>query len=79
MRHFFHTDTLTRYSDEEGLEFATPAKAREEAIRLVGEIMRMSPSGFWGSRPWAVTVTDAAGLILWDISVEGTASAAAPD
>lgn len=78
MRYFFHTNTTTRYSGDEGLELDTPLEAREEAIRLVGELMRISPSEFWGSRPWGVTVTDAAGLTLWEIAVEGTAAAAAP-
>ena len=31
---------------------------------------------FWRSRPWSVTVTDARGLILWEVSMDGVSSAA---
>ena len=78
MRYFFHMQTLTRYTDVDGLEMDSPADAREEAIRACGELLRDCPAGFWNSRPWSVTVTDAAGLILWDISIDGATSAAAP-
>jgi hypothetical protein len=77
-RYFFHTQTVTRTTDDEGLEFESRLDARHEAIRTCGEMMRDAPDGFWGSRPWSVTVTDAAGLVLWEISVDGTAAAAAP-
>lgn len=77
-RFYFHTDTETRSTDLEGIELSTPLEARREAIRTCGEMMRDCPESFWGSRPWSVTVTDAAGLILWEIGMDGIASAAAP-
>jgi hypothetical protein len=40
--------------------------------------MRDCADTFWGSRPWSVTVTDAVGLVLWEIEMDGTSSAAAP-
>jgi hypothetical protein len=76
-RFFFHTQTDTRFTDEEGIELPDAVAARGEAIRMCGEMMRDAPEGFWGSRPWTVTVTDATGLVLWDISIDGAASAAA--
>jgi hypothetical protein len=75
-RYFFHTQTDTRTTDEDGLELAGPVDARLEAIRTCGEIMRHAADAFWGSRPWSVTVTDAAGLVLWEIYVDGVSSAA---
>jgi hypothetical protein len=75
-RYFFHTQTDTRTTDENGLEFPSPVDARREAIRTCGEIMRDAPEAFWGSRPWSVTVTDAVGLVLWEIYVDGVSSAA---
>ena len=75
---FFHTQTDTRFTDEEGTEIDGPVEARRQAIRTCGEMMRDAPEGFWGSRPWSVTVTDPAGLVLWDIHVDGSPSAAAP-
>ncbi|WP_414713334.1 DUF6894 family protein [Sphingomonas sp.] len=41
------------------------------AIRTCGEMMRDAPDGFWGSRPWSVTVKDEGGLALWEISMGG--------
>jgi hypothetical protein len=77
-RFYFHMQTLTRTTDEEGMEMLSPMEARRQAIRTCGEMMRDCPEGFWGSRPWTVTVTDAAGLVLWEVSMDGNASAAAP-
>ncbi len=77
-RFFFHTQTDTRETDTEGMEISGPIEARRQAIKTCGEMMRDAPEGFWGSRPWHVTVTDSTGLILWEIYVDGTASASAP-
>jgi hypothetical protein len=76
-RYFFHSQTDTRHTNTDGMELAGPVEARREAIRTCGEMMRDAPEGFWGSRPWHVTVTDASGLVLWEIMMDGNASAAA--
>jgi hypothetical protein len=75
---YFHTQTDTRVTDEDGFEFDSPVEARRQAIKTCGEMMRDAPEGFWGSRPWSVTVTDSAGLVLWEVQVDGSPSAAAP-
>ncbi|MES2290349.1 MAG: hypothetical protein V4530_11490 [Pseudomonadota bacterium] len=75
---FFHTQTTTRFTDEHGFEFATPREARQQAIKTCGEMVHDCPDEFWGSRPWGVTVTDATGLILWELSIDGFSSAGAP-
>ena len=75
--YFFHTRTDSRYSDAEGTEFTTATEARAQAIITCGQMMKDAPNSFWGSRPWSVVVTDAAGLILWELSVDGFASPAA--
>lgn len=75
-RYFFHSQTDTRFTDAEGIDLANPIEARRAAIKTCGEMMREAPEGFWGSRPWNVTVTDDRGLILWEIYIDGTASAA---
>jgi len=75
---YFHTDTLTRTNDNEGVNLPGALEARRQAIATCGEMMKDSPEAFWGSRPWSVTVTDTVGLILWELSMDGTASAAAP-
>lgn len=74
--YYFHAQTDSRTTDTDGLELANPVDARREAIRACGEMIRDCPEPFWGSRPWTVTVTDAAGLILWEISMDGVSSAA---
>jgi hypothetical protein len=75
---YFHTQNDIRSTDEDGTECLGPVEARREAIRSCGEMLKDAPEGFWGSRPWSVTVTDHTGLVLWDISVDGSTSAAAP-
>lgn len=75
-RYFFHSQTDTRYTDTEGVEFGTPAEARKEAIRMAGEMLKTAPEPFWGSRPWNITVTDHAGLIMWELSIHGISTAA---
>jgi hypothetical protein len=76
-RYFFHTQTDTRFNDVEGIEIGTPQEARRQAIATCGEMMRGCSEIFWGSRPWGVTVTDAKGLILWEIFMDGVSSATA--
>lgn len=75
-RFYFHTETDVRITDEEGMEFPGYAEARREAIRTCGQMMQDAPEVFWGSRPWNVSVTNADGLILWEIYVDGQTSAA---
>jgi hypothetical protein len=76
--YYFHTQTDTRFTDDVGTDCLDAAAARREAVRTFGEIMRDAPEPFWGSRPWKVTVTDAAGLIFWELSMDGEASSSAP-
>jgi hypothetical protein len=75
-RFFFHTETEVRTTDEEGMEFPGYEEAKHEAIRTAGQMMRDTPKTFWGSRPWNVSVTNADGLILWEIYLDGQSSAA---
>ena len=73
-RYFFHTQTDRRGTDEEGIELSGDAEARREAIRASGEMMRDCPEPFWGTRPWTVTVTNAGGLVLYEIVLNGYAT-----
>jgi hypothetical protein len=76
MRVFFHTQTDVRTTDTEGMEYPSYLEARKDAIRTCGQMMEDAPEIFWGSRPWSVTVTVERGTILWEISLDGQASAA---
>jgi len=60
------------------VEIATPKDARRQATKTCAELIHDAPETFWGSRPWGVTVTDATGLILWDIHRDGVAAPASP-
>ena len=63
-------------TDDEGFDCATPADARRMAIRTCSELIHGAEDAFWGTRPWAVTVTDEAGMIMYEIAVDGFASGA---
>ena len=73
---YFHTQTDTRFTDIDGVECVDRKAARLEAIRTCGEMVKDSPAGFWGSRPWSVTVTDVRGLVLYEIQMDGFTSPA---
>ena len=77
-RFFFHIQTDSRFTDDEGVECINAVAARKAAIATCGELMRDCAETFWASRPWGVTVTDDTGLILWEVMMDGVASAAAP-
>jgi hypothetical protein len=73
---FFHTETDHRVTDTEGIEFPSYIEARREGIRTAGQMMQDVPEIFWGSRPWSVSITDADGLIMWEIHLDGQTSPA---
>ena len=73
-RYFFHIQTDSRLTDDDGMELISPQEARAQAIATCAEIVRDNPDSFWGSRPWTVVVTDARGVILWDIAMDAQAS-----
>lgn len=75
-RYYFHTSTDKRFTDDEGFECASASEARKMAIRTCSEMIHGSEDAFWGTRPWTVTVTDSMGVIMFEIAVDGFASAA---
>ncbi|MBM6577666.1 hypothetical protein KCP91_14885 [Microvirga sp. SRT01] len=78
-RFFFHTQTDSRMTDFDGYELATASEARQQAIQTCGQMMIDAADAFWGSRPWSITVTNAEGLILWEIIMDGSATPASRD
>ncbi len=70
-RYFFHTDSHTRFTDDEGQELSSLTAARAYATRAIAEVLRDDSKIFWGTRPWSMTVTDADGLIFFAIEVHG--------
>jgi hypothetical protein len=77
-RYYFHVQSNVRQTDENGLELTDDIEARRQAIRAAGDMLKEYPEEFWGSRPWSVTVTNAAGLVLWELYLDGVAAAIMP-
>jgi hypothetical protein len=77
-RYFFHTQSDIRTTDEVGVELPGALEARKQAIQSCGDLMKDCADVFWDSRPWSVVVTNASGLVLWEIDIDGTAAPAAP-
>jgi hypothetical protein len=71
-RYFFHTDSHIRCTDHDGEELPGLVEARSAAARSIAEMLRDSATIFWGTKPWAMTVTDADGLIFFSVEVHGT-------
>ena len=45
-RYFFHTQTDTRFTDQDGVALEGPAEARRQAIQTCGQMMADAPEGF---------------------------------
>jgi hypothetical protein len=71
----YHFNTDDR-ADADGREMASLAEAKCEAIRMAGQTVCQGAEGFWNRAEWKMTVTDASGLILFDLLIIGTESAA---
>ena len=76
-RYFFHTQNGDCIRDEQGEELKSLDAAREEAVAVLGEILRYRGSSFWTTRAFSVIVTDAAGETV--VSITAAASDAPPD
>lgn len=77
-RYYFHVQSNVRQTDVDGMELSNDVEARQQAIRSAGDMLKTFPEEFWGSRPWSVTVTNAAGLVLWELYLDGVAAAIMP-
>ncbi|WP_395944848.1 DUF6894 family protein [Brevundimonas sp.] len=75
--YFFHTQNGDRIRDEQGEDLPDVDAAREEAVTVLGEILRYRGSAFWTTGAFSVIVTDADGRTV--VSVTAQASDRAPD
>ncbi len=75
--YFFHTQNGDRVRDELGEDLPDAEAAREEAVTVLGEILRYRGAGFWTTGSFSVIVTDAEGRTV--VSVTARASDAAPE
>lgn len=76
-RYFFHTQNGDRVRDDQGEELAGLDAAREEALTILGEILRYRGVAFWTTRSFSVIVTDAEGQVV--VSITAQASDTAPE
>ncbi|MFN7128387.1 MAG: DUF6894 family protein [Brevundimonas sp.] len=78
MPHFyFHTENGDCIRDDQGEDLADVDAAREEAVAVLGEILRYRGAAFWETASFSVIVTDADGRTV--VSVTAKASDAAPE
>lgn len=75
-RYYFHTQNGDRVRDDQGEELADLDAARNEALTVLGEILRYRGSAFWTTGSFSVIVTDAGGEVAFSITAQ--ASDAAP-
>ena len=75
-RYFFHTQNGDRIRDDQGEELADADAARNEALTVLGEILRYRGRAFWTTGSFSVIVTDEEGGVAFSISAQ--ASDAAP-
>ncbi|MFN6980454.1 MAG: DUF6894 family protein [Brevundimonas sp.] len=77
MPHFyFHTENGDCIRDDQGEDLPDIDAAREEAVTVLGEILRYRGAAFWETASFSVIVTDADGRTV--VSVTAKASDAAP-
>lgn len=72
MRYYFHTTDGEDVRDREGEEFADDAAARQEAVLLFAELLRDRPKIFWIEGRFRVTVVDAEGRHVGDVTATGS-------
>ncbi len=67
-RFFFHLEnTATPVRDTEGVELGDLAAAKCHGVTLIAEALCASPQAFWEADTYQVVVTDADGLMLFQI------------
>ena len=66
-RFYFHTEDGRRFPDDEGTELANTAAAKDEATRILGEILKDDSEMLWATKDLRITVQDADHLTLFII------------
>ncbi|WP_424139106.1 DUF6894 family protein [Roseomonas chloroacetimidivorans] len=68
-RYFFHIQDSQSLADKEGTEIGGLKEAREEAVRLAGQMLRDGAQQFWEDGKWRLDVASPAGVVLFTIVV----------
>jgi hypothetical protein len=70
-RYYFHLVSPHEVIlDDEGVEVTDLAEARAEALKTIDELRRESPSAAEGWEGWRLDVADAAGSVVFSISLD---------
>jgi hypothetical protein len=70
-RYFFNQIDGEFKVDDRGLEFESLDRARLEAVRYAGEVMRDHPTLAWAGEDFRIEVTDENKLVLFTVIVVG--------
>ncbi|NBB64019.1 hypothetical protein GVN18_32660 [Pseudomonas sp. ODNR1LW] len=76
-QYYFHTENGDCIRDDQGEELPDTNAAREEAVAVLGEILRYRGRAFWDTASFSVIVTDSDGRTV--VCVTATASDRAPE
>lgn len=68
-RYFFHLDDGELISDPEGVELASLANAKKEAVRFGGELLSLHSASFLKTGDWVVRVTDERGVTVFTMEL----------
>ena len=75
-RYYFNINDGVSRHDELGMDLASLAAAKCEAVRHAGRLICDHASRFWEAGDWVMTVTDEIGLTLFTLQLVGTESPA---
>lgn len=70
--HFTMCEGGATTSDIEGTELPTVQRARQEALRLAGDLLRDAPDTFWSDPEWRLEVSDGVGMMLFTLTIFGS-------
>jgi hypothetical protein len=64
------------FPDLDGSELANIEAAKERAVEMAGQLLKDNAKDFWRSEQWELEVMDPTGLLLFQITLLGSVSAA---
>ncbi|HEY8612371.1 MAG TPA: hypothetical protein VIL69_13895 [Roseomonas sp.] len=78
-RYFFHVHDGTSSIDWDGIELGSLQEAREEAVRLAGQMLRDGAARFWNGEKWRLDVASPADVPLFTLTFAAFDAPAADD
>ena len=75
-RYFFNIKKDNHTPDTVGVELPDMARARHEAVQLLGADLNDHPDAFWDDEEWKIGVSDENGLVLFTLYCSAIRSSA---